>query len=57
MPCSSLMQHQSGHREASRDSSELRGREVLAASDVLFCPGCLSLAEYLGVNIVLCTLN
>lgn len=36
---------------------ELQGREVLAASGVLLWPGCLSLAEYFGVNIVLCTLN
>lgn len=36
---------------------ELRGREVLAASGALLWPGCLSLAEYFGVNIVLCTLN
>lgn len=36
---------------------ELRGREVLAASDVFPWPGCLSLAGDFGVNIVLCTLN
>lgn len=37
--------------------SEITGREVPAGWDVLLCHGCLSLAEYFCVNIVLRTLN